>query len=192
MIYGYARVSTKGQAKDGNSLEDQSKKLKERGAEVIFSDSFTGTKLHRPELDKLLSVLKPGDKVVVTKLDRIARSVSHGLELLTKLREMNVTVDIMNMGVVDNTPTGKLTLTIYFAFAEFEREMIVQRTQEGKAIARENPDWREGRKRKEVDLEAFKQCRERVSSGVATVTECCEELGIGRTTWYKLVKEEVA
>ena len=71
MIYGYARVSTKGQAKDGNSLEGQETVLKEAGAEIIFSDVFTGTKAHRPELDKLLSQIKDGDKLIVTKLDRV-------------------------------------------------------------------------------------------------------------------------
>ena len=192
MIYGYARVSTKGQARDGNSLEDQNTKLRSRGAEKIYADSFTGTKKHRPELDKLMSKLRRGDTLVVTKLDRIARSTIGGIELVTELRERGVTVDIMNMGVIDDTPTGKLMLTMMFAFAEFERDMIVQRTQEGKAVARENPEWRDGRKVKEVDAECFKQCRERVSAGVATVTECCRELGISRSKWYAMTKEEAA
>lgn len=78
MIYGYARVSTKGQAKDGNSLENQVKTLTEHGAIQIFKDSFTGTKKHRPELDKLLAVVKAGDTIIVTKLDRIARSAIQG------------------------------------------------------------------------------------------------------------------
>lgn len=78
MIYGYARVSTKGQARDGNSLEAQTKALKEAGAEMIFSDSFTGTKIDRPEFDKLKNRLSCGDKLIVTKLDRFARSASQG------------------------------------------------------------------------------------------------------------------
>ena len=75
MIYGYGRVSTKGQAKDGNSLEAQERLIKEHGAEVIYMDSFTGTKMTRPEFDKLLEELKAGDTLVVAKLDRFARSV---------------------------------------------------------------------------------------------------------------------
>lgn len=72
MIYGYGRVSTKGQAKDGNSLEAQERLLKEHGAEVIYMDSFTGKKITRPEFDKLLEELKVGDTLVVAKLDRFA------------------------------------------------------------------------------------------------------------------------
>lgn len=147
MVYGYCRVSTQMQAKDGNSLEAQEQLLKENGAEDIYSDAFTGTKAHRPELDKLLAVLQPGDKLVVTKLDRIARSASQGIELVQTLFDKGVTVHVLNMGLLDNTPTGKLIRNIMLAFAEFERDMIIERTQEGKAIARKQPDFREGRPR---------------------------------------------
>ena len=148
MIYGYARVSTKGQAKDGNSLEAQEKVLRENGAVEIYADAFTGTKAHRPELDKLLEVINDGDKLIVTKLDRIARSATQGIELVNTLLSRGVTVHILNMGIMDNTPTGKLIRTIMLAFAEFERDMIVERTQEGKAIAKQNPDFTEGRPKK--------------------------------------------
>lgn len=145
MIYGYARVSTQMQAKDGNSLEVQEKLLRENGAKEIYSDTFTGTKTHRPELDRLLNKLQAGDKLVITKLDRIARSASQGIELIQSLLDREITVHVLNMGLLDNTPTGKLIRTIMLAFAEFERDMIVERTQEGKAIARKQPDYREGR-----------------------------------------------
>lgn len=147
MVYGYCRVSTQMQAKDGNSLEAQEQLLKENGAEEIYSDAFTGTKAHRPELDKLLAVLQPGDKLVITKLDRIARSASQGIELVQTLLDKGITVHVLNMGLLDNTPTGKLIRNIMLAFAEFERDMIIERTQEGKAIARKQPDFREGRPR---------------------------------------------
>ena len=147
MIYGYCRVSTQMQAKDGNSLEAQEQLLKENGAEKIYSDAFTGTKAHRPELDKLLAVLQAGDKLVITKLDRIARSASQGIELIQSLLDKGITVHVLNMGLLDNTPTGKLIRNIMLAFAEFERDMIIERTQEGKAIARRQPDFREGRPR---------------------------------------------
>ena len=135
MKIGYGRVSTKGQARDGNSLEAQQKILKEAGAEVIYLDAFTGTKKHRPELDKLLIEIKEGDTLIVTKLDRIARSATQGIELINSLLE-------------NNTPTGRLIRTIMLAFAEFERDMIVERTQEGKAIAKMNPGFSEGRPKK--------------------------------------------
>lgn len=148
MIYGYCRVSTKGQAKDGNSLEAQEKSVKAAGAERIFCDAFTGTKAHRPELDKLLTEIQPGDKLIVTKLDRIARSATQGTELIQSLLDKGISVHVLNMGLLDDSPTGKLIRTILLAFAEFERDMIVERTQEGKAIAKQNPDFTEGRPKK--------------------------------------------
>ena len=147
MVYGYCRVSTQMQARDGNSLEAQERLLKENGAEEIYSDAFTGTKSHRPELDRLIDKLQPGDKLIITKLDRIARSASQGIELIQSLLDRGVAVHVLNMGLLDNTPTGKLIRNIMLAFAEFERDMIVERTQEGKAIAKKQPDFREGRPR---------------------------------------------
>lgn len=144
-IYGYARVSTRGQAKDGNSIESQELQLKENGAIEIYSDSFTGTKIDRPELDKLLNILQDGDTLIVTKLDRIARSLSQGSELVNVLLNKGVKVNILNIGVMDNTPASKLIRNIFFSFAEFERDMIVERTQEGKAIAKTKAGFKEGR-----------------------------------------------
>lgn len=148
MIYGYARVSTKGQAKDGNSLEAQEKSLKEAGAVKIYTDAFTGTKTDRPEFDKLMNELRNGDTLIVTKLDRFARSMSQGSELVSALIDKGIKVYILNIGVMDNTPSSKLIRNVFFAFAEFERDMIVERTQEGKTIAKQNPDFREGRPKK--------------------------------------------
>ena len=148
MIYGYGRVSTKGQAKDGNSLEAQERLLKEHGAEVIYMDSFTGTKMTRPEFDKLLEKLKAGDTLVVAKLDRFARSVSQASDLITKLIDDGIRVDVCNLGILDNSSMSTLMRNILLSFAQFERDMIVERTQEGKAIARQNPDFREGRPKK--------------------------------------------
>lgn len=145
MIYGYARVSTKTQAKDGNSLEAQENALRSAGATEIYADAFTGTKSHRPELDKLLAVMQSNDTLKVTKLDRIARSATQGIELIQSLLDKGITVHVLNMGVMDNTPTGKLVRNVMLAFAEFERDMIVERTTEGKAIAKQNPDYKEGR-----------------------------------------------
>ena len=133
MIYGYARVSTRMQAKDGNSLESQEKQLREAGATKIYADSFTGKVTDRPEMNKLVNELKAGDKLVVCKLDRLARSVNEGSELIKKLQDRGISVNVLNMGVMDSTPTGKLITNIMLSFAEFERDMIVERTMEGRA-----------------------------------------------------------
>lgn len=148
MTYGYARVSTKGQAASGNSLEVQKDALRSAGAEMIFADVFSGKKMERPEFDRLLEVLKSGDVVIVTRLDRFARSISQASGLITKLIDTGVVVHVLNIGKMDNTPSGKLIRNIFLSFAEFERDMILERTAEGKVIARQRPGYREGRRPK--------------------------------------------
>ena len=148
MVYGYARVSTKKQADDGNSLEDQEKKLLEAGAQIIIKENYTGSLIKRPELDKLMQEIKPGDILLVTSLDRIARSITHGVELIDQLTEKNVTVNVLNLGVLNGTSVGNLVRNVLLSFAEFERETIIQRTQAGRAIARQDPNYKEGRPKK--------------------------------------------
>lgn len=148
MIYGYARVSTTGQMKNGNGLEGQEKQLREAGAIEIYKDSFTGTQVDRPQFNILLSKLEEGDTLIVAKLDRVARSMTQGSELVTDLINKGVRVNILNIGVMDNTPSSKLIRNIFFSFAEFERDMIVERTQEGKAIAKTKAGFKEGRPKK--------------------------------------------
>jgi len=148
MIYGYARVSTYGQGKDGNSLEHQVKQLKDNGCTKIFKDSYTGTKKDRPQFNKLLGILTEGDTLVVTKLDRFARSTIDGATIVQDLLNRGIKINILNMGIMDNTPTSKLIRNIFFAFAEFERDMIVERTQEGKMIAKTKAGFKEGRPKK--------------------------------------------
>lgn len=189
MIYGYARVSTKGQERNGNSLEEQEKQLREKGCAVIFHDSFTGTKMDRPAFSELMGKLVPGDTLVVTKLDRFARSAADGAKMVQDLVKRGVYVNVINMGMADNSAMGKLMVTILFAFAEFERDMIVERTQTGRAVARANkPGYKEGRKEKEVDSAVFAELREKNSRGEMTVDECCSALGISRGTWYNRIR----
>ena len=145
MIYGYARVSTKGQAKNGNGLEEQRFVLQEAGCQKIFEEQYTGKSIERPKLDELLKILQSGDTLIVTKLDRLARTAADGSKLIQSLLDHGIKVNILNMGLVDNTPIGKVILNVLLAFAEFERDMIIERTQAGRAIARTKKDYREGR-----------------------------------------------
>lgn len=187
MRYGYARVSTKGQARDGNSLESQIASLKENGAEIIFKDAYTGTKTSRPEFDKLMSELKSGDTLLVCKLDRFARSFTEGSELVTKLIDKGVKVHILNIGVMDNTSSSKLIRNIFFSFAEFERDMIIERTQAGKEIAKQAPGYREGRPSKRT--EEYEVYKAKVDNGEMTIKAACEELGISVSTWKRYRNE---
>lgn len=143
MKYGYARVSTMGQ-----DLQAQIATLESEGCVEIYSEKFTGTKADRPQFQTLLAALKAGDTLIVTKLDRFARSTSEALAIVKELFDRGVKVHVLNMGLIENTPTGRLIFTIMSGFAEFERDLIVERTQEGKAIARQRNDYREGRPKK--------------------------------------------
>ena len=183
MRYGYARVGTKGQARDGNSLEAQTKLLKDNGAEVIFHDAFTGTKIDRPELNKLVDMLQEGDTLIVTKLDRLGRSLSKTSELITDLIERGVTVNIITLGVLSNSSVNTLMRNVLLAFAQFERDMIIERTSEGKEIARQNPDYKEGRKTKRTP--EFEEYLAKVERGELTIKEACSALGISANSFRR-------
>ena len=148
MIYGYARVSTATQGRDGNSLEDQVAALEKYGCQKIIKEAFTGKTMDRPKFLQLLENLHGGDTLVVCKLDRFARTAIEGVQTVRELFERGVRVHILNMGLVENTLTGNLILTVMLAFAEYERGMIVERTQTGKVVARQDPNFREGRPKK--------------------------------------------
>ncbi|MCP1148027.1 MULTISPECIES: recombinase family protein [Bacillus] len=146
MKYGYARVSTQGQ-----DLTGQIEQLKEEGCEKIYQEKFTGTRqkeVERPQFNALLSQLHKGDTLVVTKLDRFARSAKDAIDVIEDLFDKGIKVHVLNMGLVEDTPTGRLIFNILSSFAQFERDMIVERTQEGKARAKQSEDFREGRPNK--------------------------------------------
>lgn len=148
MKYGYARVSTKMQL-NGNSIEAQEQQLKAEGCEVIYYDSYTGTKTDRPEFTKLLAKLQAGDTLVVTKLDRLARNVKEGIEVVERLFKQGIKVHVLNIGLLEDTSLGRFFLQTLLAVSELERNTILERTAEGKAIAKaNNKDFREGRPNK--------------------------------------------
>lgn len=181
-IYGYARVSTKGQL-EGNSLENQEEVLRANGATEIYKEQFTGTKIKRPELTKLLDKLEPGDTLMVTKIDRFARSLTQGGELVKSLINKDIRVNILNIGIMDNTPSSKLVRNMFFAFAEFERDMIVERTQEGKAIAKTKEGFKEGRPQKYTDKQlehALDMLA--INGGQFSYNEVAEITGISKST----------
>ena len=143
MKYGYARVSTINQ-----DLEVQLQQLKSENCDVIYKEKFTGTSMEREELKKVLSLLKDGDTLVVTKLDRLARNSKEGIEIIDDLFKRGIKVHVLNVGLLENTTMGRFFLQTMLAVAEMERNMIVERTQEGKMLARQNPNFKEGRPKK--------------------------------------------
>ncbi len=141
--YGYARVS--GMTQD---LTDQVAALEAQGCSVVYREKYTGTKKERPKFMNVLEILAEGDTLVVTKLDRFARSAEDGITLIKSLLKRGVSVHILNMGVVEDTPIGCLLLTVMSGFAELERDLIVERLTEGKAIAKQREGYQEGRPNK--------------------------------------------
>ena len=185
MKYGYARVSNTDQ-----KLENQIDLLKSAGADKIFREKYTGTTTQRPEFQKLLNELEANDTLIVTKLDRFARNTTEALELIQKLFKQNIKVNILNMGVIDNTPTGQLIFTIFSAFAQFERDLIVTRTQEGKMYAREHdPNFREGRPRTYSD-EQIQLAYELRQQGM-TYKMIARKTGISERTQQRRFKEQL-
>ena len=151
MKYGYARVSTRQQDLDG-----QLRQLTQEQCDKIYSEKITGTSSDRPAFQELLAEISTGDTLVVTKLDRFARSTQDALKTIKYLFEKGVRIHVLNLGVIENTSTGRLIFTIFSAFADFERDLIVERTQEGKELAKQRPGFKEGRPKKfskqQIDL----------------------------------------
>jgi len=131
MILGYARVSTKDQNIDG-----QQDALTSVGAERIFADTITGTARNRPELDQMMKELRDGDVVVVTKYDRLARSLKDLLEIVEQIQAKGAGFRSIGEDIDTTTPAGRLVFHVFASIAQFERERIVERTKEGLTAAR--------------------------------------------------------
>lgn len=133
MKYGYARVST--QAQD---LSNQVETLEAQNCDKIYKEKFTGTTTNRPIFDKLLDKVQAGDEIVVVKLDRFARNTQEALNTMSYLKDKGVKLTSLDIGTIDSTPMGNLIFQVFSAFAQFERDLIVSRTQAGKAYARKH------------------------------------------------------
>lgn len=146
--YGYARVSTAGQ-----DLNEQVGELVESGIskQNIFSEKFTGTTTERPQFTALLSRLAPHDAITVTKLDRFARNTREALDAIQPLLDRKITIKVLNLGTIEDTPMGRMILRTLLSVAEMERDMIVERTQAGKAYAKKHKtNYREGRPKRRI------------------------------------------
>lgn len=182
MIYGYARVSTRGQ-----SLREQIAILEKEGCERIYQEKITGTNKKRPQFIELLDILESGDTLIVTKLDRFARSTMDALETIKELFEREIRVHVLNIGMIENTPTGKLIFTVFSAFADFERDLIVERTQEGKAYAKAtNPSYKEGRPKRILD-DKYLHAIELLENH--TYNEVSKKTGISKSTLTRIKRQ---
>ena len=183
--YGYARVSTASQ-----STKEQIQQLLENGVEKknIFSEKFTGTKRDRAKFNQLLAGLKSGDEIVVTKLDRFARNTREALDIIEPLLDDNVTIKVLNLGTIENTSMGRMVTRTLLSVAEMERDMIVERTQEGKMFAKKNnPNFKEGRSKATITPKK-RHAYELLISG-KSYKEVESITGYSRSTLFRIKKK---
>lgn len=142
---GYCRISTKSQ--QGNySLEQQEKEILSRYPQAkIYKEQYTGSKIDRPIFQKVINELQPGSTLIVTKLDRLARNTIEGIETVQSLFNKDVSVHVLNVGLLENNSMGKFFLTVLLAIAEMERNTIIERTAAGREVARTKEGYKEGR-----------------------------------------------
>lgn len=176
-IYGYARVSTVDQ-----DLTLQEEALKAAGCEIVRAEKVTGTSTqNREELKTLMAFLRPGDELIVTRVDRLARSVLDLQEIVRELREKEVQLKATEQPIDTSTPAGKCFLDMLGVFAEFETNLRRERQMEGIAKAKERGVYR-GRKAS-IDVEKVKELRE---SGMGA-SQIAKELGISRASVYRVL-----
>lgn len=147
-IHGYTRVSTFKQIK-GNSLVEQEESILNKYKDaIIYKEQYSAKSTDRPILNQLVSIMKNGDTLVVTKLDRLARNTVEGINIIQELFKKNISVHVLNVGLLENTTMGKFFITTMLAVAEMERSTIMERTQAGKEIARTKEGFKDGRPKK--------------------------------------------
>jgi DNA invertase Pin-like site-specific DNA recombinase len=181
MLIGYARISTHDQ-----TLALQQDALEKVGCEKIFTDRVSGTKAQRIGLTEALSHLREGDTLVVWRLDRLGRSLRHLIDTITELNARGVGFKSLTENIDTTTSGGKLVFHIFGALAEFEREIIPERTQAGLASARSR--GKVGGRPKALSARQVQILRNMAADPSLTVSDICKTLGIGRTTFYRYMK----
>ncbi len=181
MKIGYARTSTMEQEA---GLDAQIRDLEKESCDKIFSEQVSSVD-NRPELQKALEFIREGDCLIVTKLDRLARSVVHLGEIVKRIQEKKADLKILNLGIDTTTATGKLILNVMGSISEFEREMMLERQREGIAKAKAQGKYK-GRaptaraKSDEVKILAAQN---------VGATEISRQLGIGRASVYRILAD---
>lgn len=184
MKIGYARVSTKDQ-----SLDLQKDALEKEGCSMIFSERISGTLKQRPELHKMMGQLRRGDLVVVWKLDRLGRSLPDLVALVFGFQERGVGFKSIQDNIDTTTPTGKLSFHLFAALAEFERDIIAERTRAGLAAARAR--GRKGGRPKGLSKKALDKARLAESlyrEKQRSIRQICDHLDISKPTLYRYLR----
>lgn len=180
LVFGYARVSTKGQ-----DLTVQLSKLSEHGVDRVYSEKLSGKNKNRPELEKMIEQLRTGDTVVITKIDRLARNMRDFQNIVHELTERGVTLKILDQNIDTSSAQDKLFMNMLSMFAEFERTMILERQREGIEHAKSKGVYK-GRKPISEDKKA--QVLELAANDVKK-SEIQKVTGVGKTSIFKILKE---
>ncbi len=181
---GYARVSTRDQ-----NLDLQINALNKAGCTKIFEDKgISGTASARPGLESLLCELQPGDTLVIWKLDRLGRSIRHLLDTVCDLKDRNIAFHSLNDAIDTSNATGRLLFHVMAAFAEFERNLISERTIAGIEAARERGVLI-GRPRL-LSPDEIERARSLINSGEASLPDTAKSFGVERTTLWRALKED--
>ena len=184
MDIGYARVSTGEQ-----TLDLQLDALKHAGCGKIYQETASGAKAERPVLDEVLGYLRKGDTLVVWRLDRLGRSLQHLIDVVAALAERGIGFKSLTEQIDTTTPGGKLIFHVFGALAEFERDLIRERTQAGLAAARARGRLG-GRPKKLADVKQVELARTLYDGGQADIDTICVTLGISRATLYRYLKRD--
>ena len=180
MIYGYARVSTLDQ-----NLDRQKDALRAYGIDRLFCEKISGAKKSRPELDKMLAVLESGDSVVIESLSRLGRSVKNLSELMESFNEKGIRLISLKESVDTTSATGRLLFTIISSLAAFERETLIERTNEGLASARARGKLGGRPKTNEA---ALKKAVALYRTGEYSLADIQELTGVSKSTLYRALK----
>jgi DNA invertase Pin-like site-specific DNA recombinase len=180
---GYARVSTHSQNEDSQVDE-----LKREGCRPIFVDRASGKLAKRPQLDACMAYMQAGDTLVITRLSRAMRSLHHLLELSAVLKERGVGLKVLKQDIDTTTSTGRLVFHIMAAIDEFQRELIVEGTNEGLAAARAR--GRHGGRPRALSQDQAKLAREMYDKRDRTVKQIADALGTTRTTIYRTLEQK--
>src|SRR3954452_24448838 len=183
MLIGYARVSTNEQ-----NLDLQRDALKTAGCEQIYTDQVSGTTAQRPGLEQAFSHLRTGDTLVVWRLNRLGRSLKHLIETVNDLQEKGIGFKSITESLDTTTSGGKLVFHIFGALAEFEREIIRERTNAGLSAARAR--GRNGGRPKKRNKKQIEMLQHLAADRKHSVKEICQTLGIGRTAFYRYVNTD--
>lgn len=185
MLVGYARVSTADQ-----KLDLQLDALREAGCERIFTDQASGVKALRPGLAEALSFVRAGDALVVWRLDRFGRSLKDLVGRVEALREQGVGFRSLTEGIDTTSPTGKLVFHLFGALAEFERDLIRERTMAGLVSARAR--GRNGGRPRAMDEEKIRIASRLMRDPAISITEVCRAVGVSSATLYRYVAPDGA